>query len=56
MIPDCRRPHTITMLHFTKIFNRNLLLQCVNAAFHVSDEISTTYFTHSGETKQSVGA
>ncbi|MEI8028334.1 MAG: circularly permuted type 2 ATP-grasp protein [Comamonadaceae bacterium] len=33
----------------------DLLLQCVNAAFHVSEEISTTYFTHSAETKQSMG-
>ena len=34
----------------------DLLLQCTTAAYNVSDEISTTYFTHSGETKQSVGA
>jgi uncharacterized alpha-E superfamily protein len=33
----------------------DLLLQCVNAAFNVSEEISTTYFTHSAETKQSMG-
>jgi uncharacterized circularly permuted ATP-grasp superfamily protein/uncharacterized alpha-E superfamily protein len=33
----------------------DLLLQCTGAAFNVSDAISTTYFTHSGETKQSVG-
>lgn len=33
----------------------DLLLQCTAAAFRVSDAISTTYFTHSGETKQSVG-
>jgi uncharacterized circularly permuted ATP-grasp superfamily protein/uncharacterized alpha-E superfamily protein len=33
----------------------DLLLQCMNAAFHVSEEISTTYFTHSAETKQSMG-
>jgi uncharacterized alpha-E superfamily protein len=33
----------------------DLLLQCTAAAFHVSDAISATYFTHSGETKQSVG-
>ena len=33
----------------------DLLLQCVSAAIHVSEQISTTYFTHSGETKQSVG-
>ena len=32
------------------------LLQALgNAAFAVSEEISTTYFTHSGQTKQSVG-
>jgi len=34
----------------------DLLLNCTNSAFQVSEEISTTYFTHSGETKQSVGA
>jgi uncharacterized alpha-E superfamily protein len=34
----------------------DLLLQSTAAAFHVSDEISSTYFTHSGETKQSLGA
>lgn len=33
----------------------DLLLQCVSAAFHVSEQISSTYFTHSGETKQSMG-
>jgi uncharacterized circularly permuted ATP-grasp superfamily protein/uncharacterized alpha-E superfamily protein len=32
----------------------DLLLQCTAAALNVSDEISTTYFTHSVETKQSV--
>jgi hypothetical protein len=34
----------------------DLLLQSTAAASHVSDEISSTYFTHSGETKQSLGA
>jgi len=33
-----------------------LLIQCSAAAFHVSEEISATYFTHSGETNQSMGA
>jgi uncharacterized circularly permuted ATP-grasp superfamily protein/uncharacterized alpha-E superfamily protein len=33
----------------------DLLLQCSTASLHVSDAISTTYFTHSGETNQSVG-
>lgn len=33
----------------------DLLLQCMNAAHQVSDEISATYFTHSRETKQSMG-
>ena len=33
----------------------DLLLQCVSAALKVSDQISTTYFTHSRESKQSVG-
>lgn len=32
-----------------------LLINCVDAAFNVSDDISTTYFTHSGEKKQSLG-
>ena len=34
---------------------RSLLKALCNAAFTVSEDISTTYFTHSGETKQSVG-
>jgi len=33
----------------------DLLMQCTAAAYHVSEEISTTYFTHSGKTKQSLG-
>nr|WP_114970778.1 circularly permuted type 2 ATP-grasp protein [Rhodoferax ferrireducens] len=33
----------------------DLLLQCTAAAFNVSDAISTTYFTHSGESNQSLG-
>ena len=33
------------------------LLRTLRAsAFNVSDDISTTYFTHSGETKQSLGS
>jgi hypothetical protein len=32
-----------------------LLGELVASAFAVSDEISTTYFTHSGETNHSVG-
>ena len=35
---------------------RELLDQCVEASFDVSEVISATYFTHSGEAKQSVGA
>ena len=34
----------------------NLLDQCNDAAFDVSEVISATYFTHSGESRQSVGA
>lgn len=34
----------------------NLLAQCNEAAFDVSEVISATYFTHSGDTRQSVGA
>ena len=33
----------------------DVLMQCMSAAFNVSEEISTTYFTHSGQTNQSVG-
>ena len=33
----------------------DLLLQCVSAALKVSDKISATYFTHTRESKQSVG-
>ena len=32
-----------------------LLINCIDAAFNVSDDISATYFTHSGEKKQSLG-
>jgi uncharacterized circularly permuted ATP-grasp superfamily protein/uncharacterized alpha-E superfamily protein len=32
----------------------DLLLRCTSAAFAVSDEISTTYFTHSGQSDQSL--
>ena len=35
---------------------RGLLQQCRDAAFDVSEVISATYFTHSGESKQSTGA
>lgn len=34
----------------------DLLLQCTAAALTVSEEISTTYFTHSGQIKQSLGS
>ncbi|CAM8624090.1 COG2308 Uncharacterized conserved protein [Comamonadaceae bacterium] len=34
---------------------RTLLKSLCQAAYTVSEDISTTYFTHSGETKQSVG-
>jgi uncharacterized alpha-E superfamily protein len=33
----------------------DLLLQCTAAAFKVSEGISITYFTHSGQTNQSLG-
>jgi len=32
-----------------------LLMSLGNAAYPVSEDISTTYFTHSGQTKQSLG-
>ncbi len=35
---------------------RDLLDQCAEAAFDLSEAIGATYFTHSGEAKQSVGA
>jgi len=35
---------------------KDVLQQCVQASFVVSDDISTTYFTHSGMPNQSVGA
>ena len=35
---------------------RALLDQCVNASFDVSEVISATYFTHSAEARQSLGA
>ncbi|WP_296490668.1 circularly permuted type 2 ATP-grasp protein [Rhodoferax sp.] len=35
---------------------KNVLYQCSHASFVVSDEISTTYFTHSGLVNQSLGA
>jgi uncharacterized circularly permuted ATP-grasp superfamily protein/uncharacterized alpha-E superfamily protein len=46
--PDQWAPSTVPAL-------LALLEQLVQTAFTVSDDISTTYFTHSGETKQSVG-
>ncbi len=33
-----------------------LLLDCSDAAFHVSEEIGATYFTHSGDSGHSLGA
>jgi uncharacterized circularly permuted ATP-grasp superfamily protein/uncharacterized alpha-E superfamily protein len=35
---------------------KDILQQCSNAAYVVSEEISTTYFTHSGLANRSVGA
>ncbi|MDD3934827.1 circularly permuted type 2 ATP-grasp protein [Rhodoferax sp.] len=35
---------------------KDVLIQCSNASFQVSDEISATYFTHSGLANQSLGA
>jgi uncharacterized circularly permuted ATP-grasp superfamily protein/uncharacterized alpha-E superfamily protein len=35
---------------------QDLLFQCAEASFYVSDEISVTYFTHSGLANQSLGA
>jgi hypothetical protein len=46
--PDLWEPSTIPAL-------LALLEQLVQTASTVSDDISTTYFTHSGDTKQSVG-
>ena len=43
----CDDPHLFALT--------DLLLQCTGAAFDVSNEISTTYFTHSMESEQSVG-
>ena len=34
----------------------DLLLGCGEAAYQVSEEINATYFTHSGEAGQSLGA
>jgi uncharacterized alpha-E superfamily protein len=33
----------------------DLLQQCITAAFHTSEDISATYFTHSGQSNYSVG-
>jgi uncharacterized alpha-E superfamily protein len=35
---------------------KDVLYQCTQASFEVSDEISATYFTHSGQANQSLGA
>ena len=35
---------------------KDVLYQCTRASFQVSDEISNTYFTHSGMANQSLGA
>ncbi len=34
----------------------DLLWSCSGAAYELSEHISATYFTHSGEAKQSLGA
>jgi hypothetical protein len=34
---------------------QQLLEQCTQSAYAVSDDISAVYFTHSGEAKQSLG-
>ncbi len=50
-LPGSTSPDTEPVYYFAL---NDLLRQCTAAAFNVSDEISTTYFTHSGETQQSV--
>jgi uncharacterized alpha-E superfamily protein len=35
---------------------QQLLSDCVNAAYHLSDDLTARYFTHSGDSRQSVGA
>jgi uncharacterized alpha-E superfamily protein len=55
-LPDHAGGHTATGIGHGYFYVLNdLLLQCASAAFDVSEQISSTYFTHSGETKQSLG-
>jgi uncharacterized circularly permuted ATP-grasp superfamily protein/uncharacterized alpha-E superfamily protein len=44
-----------TMTHRYDLL-KNVLLECTEAAYEVSEEISATYFTHSGMVNHSVGA
>lgn len=38
------------------ILLKSVLQQCTHAAYEVSEAVSTTYFTHSGQINRSVGA
>lgn len=50
--PDEKQSRTATQPYFYALMQ--LLLQCEHAAFHLSELISTTYFTHAGKTNYSV--
>jgi uncharacterized alpha-E superfamily protein len=55
-LPDHRAEQPAPVAGTGYFFALNeLLLQCVSAAYDVSEQISITYFTHSGVTKHSVG-
>jgi hypothetical protein len=51
-LPPSREP--LEARRFTLL--KGVLQHCTSAAFIVSEEISTTYFTHSGLVNTSVGA
>ena len=54
--PDLVTPATTTAAGAAPQYEllRSVLQQCSNAAYEVSEDISTTYFTHSGDTNQSL--
>jgi uncharacterized alpha-E superfamily protein len=53
--PDTRQAGDVAAVPRFELL-KAVLQQCTQAAFDVSDEISATYFTHSGLANRSVGA
>ena len=51
---DTSNPDNLALPRYELL--RHVLQQCTDAAYEVSEEVSTTYFTHSGLVNRSVGA